>query len=104
MGTLIVLPKRKKKRVYSKFTVPSGALAFGSNPIEAEFELSIDAIERGARKVLCRRQVACTTFAAAADWTSFKCSNCAVEEPLSVDENRLDLDGLADLLRWISTP
>jgi hypothetical protein len=102
MGTLIVFPK-KKKRTYGKFSVSSEDLDPGSNPSPTDAELTIGAIDKGARKIMCPRQTQCVTYAASQAWTSFVCTNCSVTEKMSVDEHRYDLDGLADLLCWISS-
>lgn len=51
------------------------------------------------RKLLCRRYRDCLSHAVAMVWESFGCGSCAVDEPLTRDEQKRDLDGLAGFLR-----
>lgn len=94
MGSVVLFPK---KRSYGKFQISSEKLEYGSNPTQTAFELSLDAVDDG-RKIMCRRQTDCVTFAAAQGWLGFRCDACGISENLSLDEQRDDLDGLAMLL------
>lgn len=96
MGTVVVL-----KRTYGRLRVPFDVLEEDSNPTQAIGELSLESVDL-SRKVFCRRQTACITFAAARGWTGFVCSACKISETLSRDEQREDLDGLAMLLGAMS--
>jgi hypothetical protein len=88
------------KHTYGKFKAPDN-LAEDSNPTEVEFELSLESVDRG-RKIFCRRQTECVTFAASQNWTAFSCRACQIAENLSVMEIHSDLDGLAQLLAAIN--
>ena len=85
------------KRPRGKFQVLSDNLPFGCNPTPTEHELSIEAVDEG-RRILCRRQTDCVTFAASKGWNGFVCSACAYSEIMTLGEVRADLDGLANLL------
>lgn len=92
--------KERRARVYGKFTISYGGLYLGSAP-EQCLEIPVDdAADR--RRLLCRRYVNCLTHAAALGWTGWECSGCVIEDPLSVDEQRRDLDGLTDFLHALN--
>lgn len=50
------------------------------------------------RKLLCRRYSDCLSHALDMVWESFGCGRCGVDEPLTKDEQRRDLEGLAHFL------
>ena len=95
MGELLDL--FPKKRSYGKFQILSEGLAKGSTPTPTDSELSLEGVDSG-RRVMCRRQAQCVTFAASQKWISFRCDNCSVVEILSTEEQRQDIEGLAMLL------
>jgi hypothetical protein len=86
-------------RVYGKFTVRDGGLWPGSKPRQCP-ELSVDDLERepNLRRVLCRRYENCLTHAASEGWAGFDCGGCDVADPLSLEDQHKDLDGLAEFL------
>jgi hypothetical protein len=51
------------------------------------------------RKLLCRRYRDCLSHAVSMFWESFGCGSCDVDESLTRDEQKRDLDGLAGFLR-----
>ena len=50
------------------------------------------------RRLTCRRYNACLEVAVQRDWLGFSCSDCKVEDLMSREEQRLEIDGLAGLL------
>lgn len=88
-------------RVYGRFRVPSNLLPDGVNPTQCS-ELNLDEVD-GSRSIWCVNQATCCTYAASQGWNGYHCRDCAVEEPLSRDAQRRDLDGLAMLLLAISS-
>lgn len=85
-------------RHYGRFAVKAPALPPDSLPSP------LDNPDRAPaeRRLLCRRYNACLSHAADRGWASFGCSGCPVNEPLSLAEQRDDLDGLASFLRALS--
>jgi hypothetical protein len=98
MGSVLFL-----KRHYGHFRISPDTLGLGSNPVEAAVELTLESVDDG-RKVFCRRQTQCVTFAASQKWAGFRCDDCGVEENLTREEQQTDLDGLAGLLRTLNLP
>lgn len=88
------------KSTYGKFKIIAEKLEEGSNPIASSFELTLDSVDIN-RNVLCRRQTQCVTYAAAQKWAGFQCNHCKVSEPLGLQEQRNDLEGLAMLLETL---
>lgn len=74
---------------------------FEANPCECGELKDVEAVEQH-RRVLCTHQNACVRFADAQKWRGFHCGNCAAYLPMTKDQMRADLDGLAGLLRAIS--
>ncbi len=75
------------------------SLKRGSNPLAwvSLFDSTVD----GERRVHCQRYDNCLSFAAANNWTSWSCRGCTVNEKISMDEWKYDLEGLARLIRAI---
>lgn len=49
------------------------------------------------RRLDCRSYNSCLTDAAEAGWSGFSCRMCKAYEPLSSDDKRRDVDGIADM-------
>jgi hypothetical protein len=50
------------------------------------------------RKLTCRRYNSCLEVAVDRDWLGFSCEDCKVQDLMSREEERLEIDGLAGLL------
>lgn len=50
------------------------------------------------RRVLCRRYENCLNFAFSQNWSGFDCTNCEIDEKITIDDHRRDLEGLANFL------
>lgn len=53
------------------------------------------------RRLDCRRYNGCLTVAYKQDWPGFSCAGCQVRDPLTDDERRSDLEGMARLISEI---
>jgi hypothetical protein len=93
--------KRGGRPPGGKFRVPSDGLFLGSLPLQCPEALGFEEVERRQR-VKCRRRTNCLTYAASMGWSGFDCRDCAIEEELSLDEQRRDLEGLAAFLRALN--
>lgn len=87
---------------YGRFRVPEKeeGLPFRANPSPCDELKDVEAVDR-MRQTLCINQAACCTFAASQDWDGFHCLNCYIFEPMTREEQRLQLEGLATLLTHI---
>lgn len=80
-----------------RFRVLEPTLALDSVPT---YCAPTDVDEVGSKRRLhCRRYTECLTYAASQNWPGFHCHKCGVEEPLTMEEQRRDLEGLTDFLR-----
>jgi len=50
------------------------------------------------RRLTCRRYNACLEIAVKLDWSGFTCADCGVDDIMTREEQRLEIDGLASLL------
>jgi hypothetical protein len=50
------------------------------------------------RRLTCRRYNACLEVAVERDWVGFSCEDCKVQDLMTREEERLEIDGLAGLL------
>jgi hypothetical protein len=50
------------------------------------------------RRLTCRRYNACLEIAVERDWLGFSCEDCKVQDLMTREEERLEIDGLAGLL------
>ena len=87
---------------YGRFSISSEGLYLGSAPLEHR-ELDIDRVDEH-RRLLCRRYENCLTFAASEGWRGFSCRGCSIEETLSAQDQKRDLDGLATFLAALNLP
>lgn len=87
-------------REYGKFTIRPVELLDGSRPAPFTHPDPEAAAQR--RKLLCRRYGDCLTYAASLAWPSFHCGACDVEDRMSPQEQRDDIDGLTALLQAIN--
>lgn len=67
----------------------------GSFPVPAPHPA---ASEDPDRRLKCARYDECLAFADASRWDSFACTSCDVDDPISHDANRSDVEGMAGLI------
>lgn len=79
----------------------SPGLFLGSAPQRSEATPDEEEVTKHKR-IHCRRYTNCLTFAASQNWPGFACFDCRVEEPLSAEDQKRDLPGLAMFLSALS--
>lgn len=70
-------------------------LSDGSLPQSGRATVDPDDIER---RLYCRRAIQCLAVAQSRQWEALSCESCAVDDPISAEEQRQDMHGLAAIL------
>ena len=76
------------------------------NPEPSTVVEAIDALDNdiSIRKLKCSQYDKCLDQAAALRWQGFKCIDCCVDDPISVDQDKSDIEQLTELLCEVFRP
>lgn len=94
---------RPGMRALARMSLPMAKLPPGALPLGLQREIADPEDVPDLRRVNCAHMSACVGYSACQGWESFACGKaCTAYQPMTPDEHRRDLEGLAWFLSRIA--